>query len=206
MYRHSFQKLAGILCLHKRNYKTILIDKSDWIYIEFLDCFAKSKESNESLRQNTSSSSYARINYLLKHVTIDLFNVFIEEVNLQNKSDVSDQRKVMCYLQTDLAACTVGADSYNTSNIGEDERIAMLKTMEIRKLFKDSNGPSTADNDVIDETLDDIDQSLSQDPTGFVLDLNGTWDSKAENYYLIKVLNKGSIHSLANTQFKGILT
>lgn len=119
---------------------------------------------------------------------------------------VSDQKKVICYLQTDLAACTIGADSYNTSKIGEDERVAMVKTMEIRKLFKDLSNPSAqVDSDVIDETLDDLDQSVSnQDPTGFVLDLNGTLDSKTDNYYLIKVLNKGPIHSLANTQFKGI--
>ena len=29
--------MKGVLCLHLRNYKIILVDETDWIYVEFLN-------------------------------------------------------------------------------------------------------------------------------------------------------------------------
>ena len=93
---------------------------------------------------------------------------------------------------------------YNPSEINEGDRISLIKTFEIMKVFDKSIDPSTAVSDVINDTIEEGNQSEEKDLDGFVFDVNSNENGQSGYfYYLVKVLNKGSVHSLANTQFKG---
>ena len=57
-------------------------------------------------------------------------------------------------------------------------------------------------NKKVNETLEACSSdSLNESLNGFVLDLKKI--RPPDNYYLMKVVNIGSIHSLANTQYYG---
>ena len=161
-----FQTLSGVLCLHRRNYKPILVDPSDWIYVECLSCspkFDSSDDSNSTYKDKTTppnEKSYLRTDHLLKHVEITHFNLFIEYVS----GSTTNHFKPIIYLQIDLSKCVFPPrlDQYTDlleSRTCEECRLSLLKTKGLIQMVKPS--PIEAQvNDIVNETLNE-DESIN---------------------------------------------
>ncbi len=121
-------KLKATLCLHHRNYKTILIDKTGWIYVEFFNC---GSSINPILLKTV---------HILREITIEQFNVFVENINAK------DDKKEFIYLQTDLSKCYFGPES---TLISSDP--SMVKTTQLSKIFTLKQKPAI----IIDDTFDE---------------------------------------------------
>jgi len=208
------QKLNGILCLHKRNYRLILADKTDWIYIEFLNSDNSQGSVHTSdllLQRNTDSKCYLKINHLLKELTISTFNLCIERINLsQNRDETSE--KVIFYLQADLSQCYVNLKEQFELKLGElneDLSISLLKTQELIRMFKckQVNSSVVDISDIIDETLEenyeDEVADMADSQTLYKLDLNR--HRLSDYFYLIRVLNKGPVQSMARSTLQGFI-
>lgn len=178
--------MKGIICLHHRNYKLILVDKTDWIYLEFLDC---------SSSINKEQSEYIKVNYLLKETQIDLFNIFVEILNLKSTTTTTNMNdtlnKKIFYLQTDLSKCNINLDK----NVKDIQSQSFIKTTELNRIFQVEQVPKFY-SETVDETFDEIKQ--------FEFELNELELTKS-NFYLFKIQSKGAIHQMNNTQFKSKL-
>ena len=132
-------------------------------------------------------------------MTIEYFNVFVEYLTiLKHKSNQEYERKVIFCVQTDLSKCLISVDSHMSlidpnQILYEESRVSLLKTFELKKCFAQPTESNGQHKSIINETLDDLNCRV------FKLDSNEKADG---NFYLIKVVQKFQIHSLANTQFK----
>ena len=180
--------------MHSRNYKTILIDKTDWIYIEFL-----SFSENSPTMSKDADLLHLRAFHLLKQFTIQNFNIFTEIFHIKSNSN-STNAKTILYLQTDLSNCSIISNDQfviqvqSSRELYDEAKFSLYKTSELIKCF-DRN---RIINNIINESIDD--PANFENPNK--IDLNHLGD---QNIYLFKVLNIGCINSLANTQFKSKL-
>jgi len=119
--------------------------------------------------------------HILREITIEQFNVFVENINAK------DDKKEFIYLQTDLSKCYFGPES---TLISSDP--SMVKTTQLSKIFTLKQKPAI----IIDDTFDE--ETLQ---SFRLFELNSVELDEA-HFYLFTVLNKGLIHTMSNTQFK----
>ncbi|RMZ94036.1 hypothetical protein BpHYR1_027695 [Brachionus plicatilis] len=170
-------EVEGYLCLHRRNYKNILVDETDWIYIEFLN-------SNSKDNSNVCSSHY------LSRFVLKSFNLFYEYFVFKTKNNNKKCDKYFLYIQTDLFSSEI--KKLNWSEIEsiqincEESRIFFLITQELVTAF----------------TWDEKSNKVSNDKAK---NNQTTKYTDQEFCYIFRILNKGPVHSLANSQFKSKL-
>lgn len=169
--------------------------------MEFFNChqYQAIPLNQNSLPLNTSSSCYLQINYLLKDLTLTVFNVFVEHLYISGKSDAS--RKTIFCLQSDMSQCHVNMGQKScvlqSGELLGDESV--MKSIRLKKRFSINDMNSTILEEMKDESVVLPDVCFK----GFKLDKNQV-DSDDE-YFLINVVNKDAILSATNPQFKGKL-
>ncbi len=169
--------------MHSRNYKMILVDKTGWIYIEFL---------NHS--GDTAATNCLKTNYLLKNLTLNIFNIFIEKFLLEN----NEYKRFIC-IQTNLLECKINIETVSLlSHNNADCRLALSKTTQLNKLFYVEQKALTSET-LIDDTFDETNPIFDA-----IFELNEN-ELKMSHFYLFKVLNKGCIYTMSNTQFQAKL-
>ncbi|CAF0849166.1 unnamed protein product [Brachionus calyciflorus] len=178
--------INGYLCLHRRNYKTVLVDETDWIYLEFFNTHLNSK--------------YLASRDFLNRLTIDSFNIFQENLKFNSKKTDKQFEKQILYLQIDFSKCKIKylkrqeISLIENNFISEEPRIFFLITKELTKIFNISNQNL---NCLINDTFE---ENYSSDENGL------QYEIKPDGYhYLFKVTHIGPIHSLANSQLKNKL-
>lgn len=168
--------------MHRRNYRKILVDETDWIYIEFLN-------SNSKSDLNLCSSHF------LCRFVLKSFNLFYEYFTFKTKNDKKCV-KIFYYLQTDLVSSEIKNLSWpeieSVQMFNEDSRIFFFITQELVKSFSTKNKFYQASNYTFDKKQknEEIKNYISQ---------------SKDFLYIFRVIDKGSVHSLANSQFKSKL-
>jgi len=161
----------------------ILVDKTGWIYIEFL---------NHS--GDTAATNCLKTNYLLKNLTLNIFNIFIEKFLLEN----NEYKRFIC-IQTNLLECKINIETVSLlSHSNADCRLALSKTTQLNKLFYVEQKALTSET-LIDDTFDETNPIFDA-----TYELNEN-ELKMSHFYLFKVLNKGCIYTMSNTQFQAKL-
>jgi len=146
------------------------------------------------------------MNYLLKDLTIKAFNLCIEHVKiLASRSE--NKEKIIFYLQTEFSQCQLNLKNefkFKLNELNEDLSISILKTQELIKQFKckDMNSSINDMSDVINETLEEND-NLMDCQSNYKLDLDK--NKSSEYFYLIKIVNKDPVQSMARSTLKGLL-
>ena len=179
------------MCLHRRNYKLILIDESDWIYCDFFDL------ANNHLRERV------QIDFLLKPISINNFNVVFENINF--KSNQKHVQKKFFYLQIDLKNLEIGESAIEDfSDLGSinkrlsnpDLAFAINKTYEMVNAL---NIKVITQNKIATKTkgLNENNKKL--------LNLDLIKNDSKNRYYIFKVKHVGSLNSLTTSQFKSKL-
>ncbi len=185
--------MNGFLCLHRRNYKLILVDESDWIYCEFFDL------------TNNGLNKQLKIDFLLKKFSISNFNVVFE--NIHFKSNQKNVQKMFFYLQIDVNSLDIDESTityfsdFNSINArfnNEDLSFAIIKTYEMMNMLSIRN---LAKNKPANETKGLKENNYTFEPTNFDIIKN----DPNHYYYIFKVKHVGSLNSLATSQFKSKL-
>ena len=139
---------------------------------------------------STLSSSHFAPHHLLKQIEINVFNIFAERItnnsNNNNNYNINESiHKRIIYIQIDLAECVFELTSLKKSledtllsSSNQECRCSFLKTKGLIDMFKQ--------NDQCDEPIS-----------------NG--HKKCYYYYLFKVISRGNVHSLTNSQFNAKL-
>lgn len=168
--------------MHRRNYRKILVDETDWIYIEFLNSYSKNDLN--------LCSSHFLCRFLVKS-----FNLFSEYFTFKTKND-NKCVKIFHYLQTDLVSNEIEYLSWSEVEsiqmLSEDSQIFFLITQELIKSFSFKKTLIQESNTKIE-----INEKNAQ--------IKNTISQPKEFIYIFKVKSKGSVHSLANSQFKSKL-
>jgi len=177
--------------LHRRNYKLILIDESDWIYCDFFDL------TNNDLKERV------QIDYLLKTISINDFNVVFENINF--KSNQKHVQKKFFYLQIDLKNLEIGESAIEDfSDLGSinkrfsnpDLSFAINKTYEMVNAL---NIKAITQNKIATKT-----KGLNENNKN-LLNLDLMKNDSKNRYYIFKVKHVGSLNSLTTSQFKSRL-
>ena len=100
------QVVSGVLCLHMTNYKLILVDKTDWMYVQLSDCLDSAKVLSSQHQHEPREPLVLLHKHLLKPISIRRFNVVIESLDLHDVAvsqapGESLERKIF-YIQADL--------------------------------------------------------------------------------------------------------
>lgn len=160
----------------------ILVDKTGWIYIEFLN------------HSEEAATNCLKTDYLLKNLTLNIFNIFIENFLLEN----NEYQRLIC-IQTNLLECKINFEKVSLlSHNNNDCRLALNKTTQLNKLFYVEQKTQTSET-LIDDTFDESNPIFDA-----IFELNEN-ELKISQFYFFKVINKGCIYTMSNTQFQAKL-
>jgi hypothetical protein len=113
--------------LHYCNYKTILVDSTDWIYCELFDCPWPNTNDNVI---NYNDNCILLLNHILNEFTFDTFNVFMERC--LDERDGSKQQST--YIQVDISKSIKNVID-NFENVVNNKSLS--KTMRLNQIYSD---------------------------------------------------------------------
>lgn len=135
---------------------------------------------------------------MLNFLELKNFNVCLEVFYLPSSDSKNGIQKNIFYLQINFSNCifrTLNSkelDLFQLNILNEECRVSYIITKELIRLYCTSISQIVV-NDTIEESLDQ-----ETETSRYKVDL----DDKSNFHYLIKIINLGPLHSLANTQLK----